>query len=204
MDLSTDRYPCGSGASRQRSGRARLPALGPRANHGARPAGTSSRPITTLIKPGRAGPLWIAVEMAVQFLRPGRSRDGCGIEVHDCHDPHARLGSQGTCIVRVPAPVEEDQVTCVRSYDRAVPVGRFNIGRIRVMGEDEFPPCARDVIRAEQETSQRIRVSMEFESHHRTALNIQYDAVPVVLRGHDWFSAYGPGELKKISPVSLV
>jgi hypothetical protein len=58
--------------------------------------------------------------------------------------------------MRVPPSIEEDQVACMRPDNRAVPFHGVNIGRCRVVREDEFAARARWLIRTEEKASQWI------------------------------------------------
>ena len=83
-------------------------------------------------------PLSPGRKMAVQLRRAGRFRAGLGVEVHHRDYPHVRPGQQGTRVVRVLPAVKEDQVARMRPDDGAVPFHAVDVGRVRVMRENEF------------------------------------------------------------------
>jgi len=106
--------------------------------------------------------------------------------------------------VRTVTPVEEDQVASVRPDGRAAPFDRADVRCGQVMREDQFAPGSGTVIGAEKQPGQRIGVDVTFEPHRRAALNIEDDAVPVVVGRHDGLGAYLPGQVEKEVPVVLV
>jgi hypothetical protein len=92
----------------------------------------------------------------------------------------------------------------VRPDGRAVPFDRADVRRGQVMREDQFAPGAGAVIGAEKQPGQRIGVDVAFEPHRRAALDIEDDAVPVVIGRHDGLGPYLLGQVEKQVPVVLV
>ena len=82
--------------------------------------------------------------------------------------------------MRVQPGVEENEVPYVRPDDRTVSLNRGDTRRICIMPENEF--AAAQMIGAEKQAGQRIRVDVTFESHCRPALDVKYDAVAIVVR----------------------
>jgi hypothetical protein len=104
--------------------------------------------------------------------------------------------------MRVPPGVEEDQVPGMRADDRAVLLDRGDVRRVRVVCENEL--AAAGVIRAEDHACQRIGVDVAFEAHRRTALNVEYDAVAVVLGRRDRLVARCGGHVEELFAVGTV
>ena len=92
----------------------------------------------------------------------------------------------------------------MRPDDRAVAVYRVDIGSRRVMREHELASGAGRLVGAEEKTSQRVRIDMAFKSHGGTALNVQYDAISVILGRRDSFSACFPGQFEKVAPIEFI
>jgi len=106
--------------------------------------------------------------------------------------------------MRVPPPVEENQMPGVRPDDRAIPLDRAEVRGRRVMREDEFAARARQLIGTEQQAGQWVRIDMTFESHPGSALNVQDDPVPVIESRFDGFPACSPGHPGKAIPVEAM
>lgn len=90
----------------------------------------------------------------------------------------------------------------MRADNRAVLLNRGDVRRVRAVRENEF--TASGVIRAEEHACQRIGVDVALEAHRRTALNVQHDAVTVVLGRHDRPAAGFTGHLEDLFPVGPV
>jgi hypothetical protein len=101
--------------------------------------------------------------------------------------------------MRVPPGVEEDQVPGMRADDRAVLLDRGDVRRVRVVRENEL--AAAGVIRAEEHACQRIGIDVAFEAHRRTALNVEHDAVAVVLSRRDWLVARCCGHVEELFAI---
>jgi hypothetical protein len=140
--------------------------------------------------------------MPVQFPGTVRFRVGLRVEVHDGNYPHVGLRDQRARVVRVLPGVEEDHVPRMRSDNRTVPLHRCDIGRVRVVRDNEF--TASGVICAEKDSCQRIRVDVAFESHRRAPLNVQHDAVAVVLGCRHWLRARLTGHLEELLAIGTV
>jgi hypothetical protein len=104
--------------------------------------------------------------------------------------------------MRVPPGVEEDQVPGMRADDRAVLLDRGDVRRVRVARENEL--AAAGVIRAEEHACQRIGVDVAFEAHRRTALNVEHDAVALVLGRRDRLVARCGGHVEKVLAIGPV
>ena len=90
----------------------------------------------------------------------------------------------------------------MRPDDRAVLLDRGDVLRVRVVRENEL--AAAGVIRAEEHACQRIGVDVTFETHHRTALNVEHDAVAVVLGRRDRLVARCGGHIEKVLAIGPV
>ena len=104
--------------------------------------------------------------------------------------------------MRVPPGVEEDQVPGMRADDRAVLLDRGDVRRVRVVCEDEL--AAAGVIRAEEHACQRIGVDVAFVAHRRTTLNVQDDAIAVVLGRRDRLVARRGGHVEEVLAIGPV
>lgn len=90
----------------------------------------------------------------------------------------------------------------MRADDRAVLLDRGDVRRVLVVRDDEL--AAAGVIRAEEHAGQRIGIDVTFKAHRGAALNVQHDAVAVVLGRRDRLVARFGGhvaELLAIGPV---
>jgi hypothetical protein len=100
--------------------------------------------------------------------------------------------------------VEEDQVAGGRPDHRAVPLCRIDVGGRRIVREDKLAACPRQVIGTEQQAGQRVGINVALEPHLGSALNVEHDAVPVIVSGHDRFGAGFLGELEEVLSVEPV
>jgi hypothetical protein len=103
--------------------------------------------------------------------------------------------------MRMTPTFKEDQMAGLRPDDGAVPSNGIYARRIRVMCENKLASVSGAVISAEQKSGERVRINMEFESHRRSALDIYDDAITIVLRRLDRFSAYRLGQVKKMTAI---
>ena len=106
--------------------------------------------------------------------------------------------------MRVLPAVEEDQMPGVRTDHRAIPLYRIDVGGRRIVREDKLAACPGQVIGTEQQTGQRVGINMALEPHLGSALNVEHDAVPVIVSGYDRFGAGFLGELEKFFAVEPV
>lgn len=104
--------------------------------------------------------------------------------------------------MRVPPGVEEDQVPGMRADDRAVLLDRGDVRRVRVVRENEL--AAAGVIRAEEDACQRVGVDVALEAHRRPALDVQHDAVAVVLGRRNRLGAGFAGHLEELFTIGPV
>ena len=95
-------------------------------------------------------------------------------------------------------------MTGLRADHRAVPVYGFQPGCVRVMGEDQLAPVTQIVIGAEKQAGQRVGVDVALEPHSGPLLNIEYEAVPVIVGGHHGFVTGPAGQVEEVFPVKLV
>ena len=72
------------------------------------------------------------------------------------------------------------------------------------MPEDEFAARAGQVIGAEEQASQRVRVNVAFEAHPGSALYVQHEAISIIKGRHDAFRASFPGQLEEAASVEPV
>ena len=85
--------------------------------------------------------------------------------------------------MRMPPGVEEDQVSRARPNDRAISLHCGDARRGRVVRENEV--AAYPVVRAEEQAGQRVGVHMALEPHRGSPLNVEDNAVAVVVGGLD-------------------
>jgi hypothetical protein len=104
--------------------------------------------------------------------------------------------------MRVPPGVEEDQVPGMRADDRAVLLDRGDVRRVRVVRENEL--AAAGVIRAEEHACQGISVDAAFEAHRRTALDVQHDAIALVLGRRNRLVARCGGHVEELFTIGPV
>jgi hypothetical protein len=104
--------------------------------------------------------------------------------------------------VRVPPGVEEDQVPGMRADDRTVLLDRGDVRRVLVVRENELASAV--VICAEEHACQRVGVDVTFEAHRGSALNVQHDAVAVVLGRRDRLLARYGGHVEELLAIGPV
>ena len=106
--------------------------------------------------------------------------------------------------MRVLPAVEEDQMAGVRPDYRAVPLYRIDVGGRSVVRKDKLAACPGQVIGTEQQAGQRVGINVALEPHLGSALNVEHDAVPAIVRGHDRFGACFLGERQEVLSVKPV
>src|ERR1700733_4516245 len=118
--------------------------------------------------------------MTVELGGTGRLRALVRVVVHDGHDADVVVGLKRAPVVRMLTPVEEDQMTSLRSQDRAraLDVGPA-AGRL-IVTENQLATAAWTVIGAEQQTGQRVGIHVALKPHLWSTLHVQHRAVPLV------------------------
>jgi hypothetical protein len=86
--------------------------------------------------------------------------------------------------------------------DRAVLLDRGDVRRIRVVRENEL--AAAGVIRAEEDACQRVGVDVALEAHRRPALDVQHDAIAVVLGRRDRLGTRCGGHVEELLAIGPV
>jgi hypothetical protein len=102
--------------------------------------------------------------------------------------------------VRAVTAVEEDQVACLRTDDRAVPFDRVNVCCGRIMGDSHFAAAGR-VVRTKEDAAHGVGVDVGLEAHGRAALNVEDDAVPRISSRHD---SLRPGIIREFEKGAVV
>lgn len=90
----------------------------------------------------------------------------------------------------------------MRADDRAVLLDRGDVGRVLVVRENEL--AAGGVICAEEHACQRIGIDVTLKAHRRPPLDVQHDAVAVVLGRRDRLIARLGGHAAELLAIGLV
>jgi hypothetical protein len=98
--------------------------------------------------------------------------------------------------------VEDDQVSCMGPDDCAIPFHRRDARCGRVVREDEL--TAFGVIRAEQHSGERVGIDVTLEAHRRPELNVEDNAIAVVLSRSDRLRARLTHQIQKVSAIGPV
>jgi hypothetical protein len=106
--------------------------------------------------------------------------------------------------MRVPSAVEQDQMARVRPDYRATPLDRIDVGGVRVVREDQLAARPGQVIGTEQQACQRIGINMALEPHVGSVLDVEHDAVPVIMCRHYRFVPGLPRQVEELLPIEPV
>jgi hypothetical protein len=104
--------------------------------------------------------------------------------------------------MRIPAGVEEDQVTSPGRDDRAVPLHRRDSLGCGVIPHDQL--AAGLMACEEQQTGQRVGVNVALEPHPGAALHVEHYSVAFVVRGNHVLSAGQTGQREEFGAVRRV